>query len=336
MSTEPAEPVESAEPARPLPQALTVMTRNVYIGGQTLPILLAENQAAFLAAVLRFQKELGNNDPQGRHGAIAREIAAARPDLVGVQELTSLGMIRPDGKEVAIDNKDLLTNGLAAARSDQRFLAEDGGVEARLPMPGGGAVTLRARTAVFARAGLEVTKTTASPYDALTTFGEHLEGGPLKSLSGWVRSEIDLGGIPVSIVVTHLEAWDEQVRQAQARELIDLLADVTGPVVVMGDLNSTPDGERAGAFRLLTEEAGFTDAWAVTNPDDAGPTCARSENLRAPTLELVDRLDHVLVRGGVSALEAHRTGYRSDERTPRGLWPSDHAGVVARLSVSPH
>ena len=31
--------------------------------------------------------------------------------------------------------------------------------------------------------------------------------------------------------------------------------------------------------------------------------------------------------------EFERVGYEQEDRTPSGLWPSDHAGVVARLTL---
>jgi hypothetical protein len=45
------------------------------------------------------------------------------------------------------------------------------------------------------------------------------------------------------------------------------------------------------------------------------------------------RVDLVLVRGGLGIGSAVRVGEDPDDRTPSGLWPSDHAGVVAGLTL---
>jgi len=43
----------------------------------------------------------------------------------------------------------------------------------------------------------------------------------------------------------------------------------------------------------------------------------------------------VLLRGGFGVRAADVLGDHPDDRTPLGLWPSDHAGVAATL-VLPH
>jgi hypothetical protein len=53
----------------------------------------------------------------------------------------------------------------------------------------------------------------------------------------------------------------------------------------------------------------------------------RSRHLRFRT-----RIDHVLTRGAAApASKAKLTGLDADNRTPAGLWPSDHAGLVTTL-----
>ena len=43
--------------------------------------------------------------------------------------------------------------------------------------------------------------------------------------------------------------------------------------------------------------------------------------------------DLVLMRGPVVARAARLTGHEPRGRTPAGLWPSDHAGVVVQVEV---
>jgi exonuclease III len=45
------------------------------------------------------------------------------------------------------------------------------------------------------------------------------------------------------------------------------------------------------------------------------------------------RIDHILFRGAMSARSAWTVGASDAERTPSGLLPSDHAGVVATVGI---
>ena len=44
-------------------------------------------------------------------------------------------------------------------------------------------------------------------------------------------------------------------------------------------------------------------------------------------------VDHVLTKPGLRARRAFVTGDDAGERTPSGLWPSDHGGVVSTLQL---
>jgi hypothetical protein len=41
----------------------------------------------------------------------------------------------------------------------------------------------------------------------------------------------------------------------------------------------------------------------------------------------------ILYRGGFSVRDIKLVGEKPSDRTPSGLWPSDHAGVVASLRL---
>ena len=68
---------------------ITVMTRNLYIGADVDPIIeaAATGQVELIPGLVdqAFQTMLFTNYPE-RAGAIAHEIAAANPELIGVQE----------------------------------------------------------------------------------------------------------------------------------------------------------------------------------------------------------------------------------------------------------
>src|SRR5262249_51238633 len=79
--------------------------------------------------------------------------------------------------------------------------------------------------------------------------------------------------------------------------------------------------------------AGFEDAWSNTHPNETGNTWGHAADLRNTTVNLTQRLDLVLYRGKVHARDADIVGDELGDRTASGLWPSDHAGIVARLGL---
>ncbi len=133
-------------------------------------------------------------------------------------------------------------------------------------------------------------------------------------------------------VDTHLEAFgDPAIREAQAEELIAGPLDTGRQVVLVGDLNSGiarhNEPEQPGddlAFRAL---AGFG-----MKDNGAVQSCCY-DDLFDPGAVFDHTVDHVLTKPGLKTRRAFVTGDDQGERTPSGLWPSDHGGVVSRLRL---
>lgn len=77
--------LKSTGPGRP---DLTVMTRNLYLGADIMPIASAQTPEGLLAAATRFWRDVGRTNFPARAQAIADEIASARPDVLGLQEVS--------------------------------------------------------------------------------------------------------------------------------------------------------------------------------------------------------------------------------------------------------
>ena len=176
--------------------------------------------------------------------------------------------------------------------------------------------------------------------------------GPADVVRGWVRATMERNGMPYHFVATHLETQGSgptdplrQVHNAQAAELQGaVLAALDGNVVLMGDLNSDANADPSQrswtpTYGNLTD-AGFIDVWgeAPHRGNVDGVTCC-FEPGRTPD----ERIDFVLLRQAASLSDRdaghHRGFYRADivgdeisDQTPGGLWPSDHAGIIADLS----
>jgi endonuclease/exonuclease/phosphatase family metal-dependent hydrolase len=162
-------------------------------------------------------------------------------------------------------------------------------------------------------------------------------GQPITLVRGWLWVDLALTDPPVRVVATHLEAFDWQVRLAQAHELLapdGPIGGATTDVILTGDLNTGPElpvPDNRKAFDALTA-AGLVDTWAALHPGDPGYTAGFSELLDDPSAAVLrHRVDHVMQRGAWRPVEARLVGTDTRDRTAGGMWPSDHAGLVASI-----
>src|SRR5262245_1824573 len=136
-----AAPAAQADQPHPFSgdRQVTVMTRNLYLGTDLTPIFAAPSPPALFAAVGAAWAQVQANDFPARAEALADEIAAAEPDLVGLQEAMLFRTdVPPDGpatpaETVAYDFVDLLVAALAQRGLDYAPAASFTGTDAELP-----------------------------------------------------------------------------------------------------------------------------------------------------------------------------------------------------------
>jgi endonuclease/exonuclease/phosphatase family metal-dependent hydrolase len=148
---------------------------------------------------------------------------------------------------------------------------------------------------------------------------------------GWVAVDVACDADTVRIVSTHLDPDAPPVQLAQARELTAGPVAALGPLVLIGDFNTWPDERGRPTYEHL-RAAGFADAWSAVG-QGSGLTHGHAPDLRNAEARFTARLDLVLLRGAAVAHAARLTGHEPRGRTPSGLWPSDHAGVVVQVEV---
>jgi endonuclease/exonuclease/phosphatase family metal-dependent hydrolase len=325
------------------PAQLTVMTRNLYLGADLTPALVATDPAALVTATTGIWASVQANDFKDRAKGIAAEIAAARPDLVALQEVAlwrtqtpSDASATPNATTVAYDFLALVRAELQALGATYDVAEELPLTDLEVPIATGPStfddVRFTDRDVILARSGVAVAGAEGHVYATLLTVP--LPGGVSVSVKrGWTRVATTAAGQPVTFVNTHLESGDlaaiAAVRTAQAGELFAALAPERGRVVVAGDFNSLPGTEG----HLAATTAGFTDAWATLHGTDPGFTCCFAADLRPATGRLTQRIDLVLTRGALRATTAIIVGAEAQDRTPGGRWPSDHAGLVATVQL---
>jgi endonuclease/exonuclease/phosphatase family metal-dependent hydrolase len=160
------------------------------------------------------------------------------------------------------------------------------------------------------------------------------DGGQLLTVyRGWTAVDATVGAVTVRYVNTHLEPPEHapQVQAAQALELQTALQATDLPIILVGDLNSAADGSSTDTYARFIA-AGYRDAWAAAG-SGPGETCCHAVDLMNPASTLAKRIDYILFRGGLETSAANLVGDEITDITTAGLWPSDHAGVVATLRV---
>jgi endonuclease/exonuclease/phosphatase family metal-dependent hydrolase len=362
--------------ARPEHQAVTVMTRNLYIGADiTRPLRAAEGrsgQEAILAlghANHELRRIVERTSFAVRSKLLAEEIAAAQPDLLGLQEvalwrhgvmqLDQLG--KPNATEVDYDFLATLMADLSQRGAGYEVLQiqEESDVEAPAftgnPYTGTARdsqdVRLTVRDVILLRqgSGLQVADRGGAHYRQ--ELPVDLAGVPFSFVRGYAWVEVTRGSHGLRYVSTHLESQNGDVAAAQADELLQALAGLTTQTTIIAcDCNADPEsgagarGEVAApltTYQVLTNTDRFADLW-LQQPETAGTgyTAGLGEMVNDPTPDgFTRRLDLVLARPAknidLTVSNGDVTGDELADRELRtGLWPSDHAGVVLQLGLS--
>ena len=328
---------------------IKVMTRNLYLGADLQPVIdavMADRPAVPRAAAAVLEQFHASDFP-ARAECIAAEIAAHRPHVVGLQEAFLLrhrkpsSLLAPPFKElpagdVVFDYERLLLDRLAARGVAYTSIVTTMGNDNQAPAgtpPDLEDVRVTDREVILLRGDL------AEPGFGVLNAGAHVFAarmayGPFRDIRTWAHVDLTIGGRALRIASTHLQLeLSEQsaaLQVAQAEELIAVHARRRDPLVIMGDFNSRPDGSTTATYRRFME-AGYRDAW-IDAGDGPGFTC-KPEELRDPARTFDQRIDFVLHRNGLNAVDAVVTGSDPANRTPSGLWPSDHGGVVATLRL---
>jgi endonuclease/exonuclease/phosphatase family metal-dependent hydrolase len=338
------------------PQTLTVMTRNIYLGGNiNRPIRAAldrtgrEGVLALGHANHELREVVERTDFAARSKLLAAEIASTRPDLLGLQEVAlwrhgpmQLDQIgRPNATEVDYDFLAMLLADLTdrGLRYQIVHVQQESDVEAPAftgnPYTGtaGAAedVRLTDRDVILVRddAGIRVDATGGGNFSRRLEV--RLGDTTFPFVRGFAWADIAVGSARIRFITTHLESQSARLALAQAEELLNGPAGNTGvSTVIACDCNSNPASPAArtslpigsgGAYRVITNDHGFTDLWLqAASRADAGNTGWLSELANDETADFERRIDLVLARSAPSAQlsvsQAELTGDELSDRDP--------------------
>ena len=345
-------------PNHAMGQEITVVTFNLFLGAEIQSLADAPDLGAFLDGVEDALDQVAANDFSERAEALAALIVEKNPYLVGLTEVYNFTSPNPilNGSPPFLNYLDELKDALFAQGACYVDVATVTNLDLFLPIPipSYGPVRITDRDVILARCGVEaeVVDLTGFPLCRPSTDGCNYTNVAVASTPvgdiAFERGYVAVDTMYGRIFTTHLEGRDPDpdnplsplVQRAQAMELIAAINAISsvdpppGPVIVVGDINSSPeDSDTIPGFKppyMQLEDAGYVDSWTLRPGKPKGFTCCFDEDLSIPA-DLYERIDVIFSNEVPNRVKANVLGNDEADQTPSGLWPSDHAGVAARI-----
>jgi len=365
-----------------------VMTQNLYLGADIFKIVQAaqEDPDSIPYVVAEVFQTMIYTNFWARAEAIANEIEAKKPDIIGLQEVSTfyiqtpgdffnfipdpgggpipIPLPNPDAEpatEVFIDFYTVLNTALKARGMYYKaYHVTNADVELPMIDPNAGPpfylsdVRLVDHDYILVKQGNPSWRVLDRNY--ATNLGLELAGSYVEFTRGYLVVGVYVRGEFYRFVNTHLEVRsspDSVFRVVQSAQMTELLGTLKflsflnpKPTILVGDLNSSPDD--VPGFGLHPEYgwlpyvppykqavcAGYLDTWLLQDTYDEGNTSGFDEYLSDPTAELTTRIDHIFMDPDGMKIEDVTSDVVGTDMIPPpvNLWPSDHAGVVSRIT----
>lgn len=324
-----------------------------------------------VADVFRIMQETNFND---RAEAIADEVLKTKPHVIGIQEASTYYIQTPgdflagnpvQANTVFIDFYTVLNEALEArGLYYDAYAVTNADIELPMVDPEAGPpyylsdVRLVDHDMILVKKNLKSWEVVTGNYE--TQLELDLGDTSVAFTRGYLIVDVEIKRNEYRFVNTHLEVRSSPgsvFRLAQSAQMFELLTtigglSVDGPpqVIMIGDFNSSPEDIPGEAIDPSDEQSkpyvppymlaklyGYADAWLQQKKYDEGYTSGFDELVSDPTAELTTRIDHVFLGPNGYKIEKVKSDVVGDEvkdMTPNGLWPSDHAGVVAKIKFS--
>ncbi len=339
--------IRPASAREPNPAQIKVLTWNLYLGADVVPTIAALSETPELAPMVVAEtfRNVRTTDFPTRAKKLAELIAAEKPDVVALQECVLwrsqpasdflTGTLVPNATHVEFDFAKILLKELKKRKLKylKKAVTIGSDVEAPWLQDDGatiGDLRLTDRDVILVRKGVKVQNVVTSNFEVALVL-PILDG--VTVLRTFTAFDAKVRGKSVRVVATHLESDAQPIRAMQALELGAGPLATTMPVVVLGDFNTDatlPVPEDTYANLL---GAGLVEVWPALYAGDPGLTWGQQPLLDNVASTHFQRIDMVFTKGAVHAVAAELLGEVPEDRTPTGLWPSDHAGVVATLEI---
>ena len=162
--------------------------------------------------------------------------------------------------------------------------------------------------------------------DTPDVIGSMTWGNPLPRILTWARFQDEATGLPLVVMVTHLDHDSAEARDRAAEAIAELVRTRFAglPLALLGDFNAAVDST---PYDALTRRGGLRDYWLDT-PRQATPAFGTRPEYRPPVVG-DPRIDWILVSDRVDV----RTAAVNDFAW-RGRMMSDHLPVQALVRIS--
>jgi endonuclease/exonuclease/phosphatase family metal-dependent hydrolase len=357
------------------------MTRNLYLGVDIMRPLEAlaalppdatdQQKLVTLARATDTARDIVDQTDFGtRSKLLAQEIAAAKPDLVGLQEvamwrsgpLDLINVAVPDATTVDYDWLRMLRKELKAEGVPYRPVSVNWLSDVEAPSfsetpasPDARDVRLTMRDVILKRvgSGIKVLRHQERVYkDGLVV---EISGKKLDFRRGYQWADVERAGKRFRFINTHLEAFSSDMAYKQMQQMLEGPGTHRRTTIIACDCNSDPLNQsvktqlnppdtlpHSEPYWLATGQHEFFDTWLQWKPARFGWTSGLNETVdEAPDPatgkgSFTHRIDLILAKKGdgspLRVVGGQVTGDEAADRDPTtGLWPSDHAGVVMRL-----
>jgi len=257
---------------------------------------------------------------------IRRELERLQPEIVGLQEVLRF---RPDA---ALDAP------LTAENDQLTEIASGLGYQLAYSAASDYGHGLKFGNALLSRYPISAERSFQLPGS---------ESGETRSLL-YACCQTPHGSLPVFVTHLNWKFHQGSIRQRQVvfiAERVAELSPIAGPdlpPILLGDFNAAPEADEirflTGLCALAGKTVYFADAWAFAG-EGPGYTYDRRNHYAAKAREPSRRIDYIFVRGPDrrfrgEPLRAELAFNLAEQDGAEPVWPSDHFGVVADLSIS--
>jgi endonuclease/exonuclease/phosphatase family metal-dependent hydrolase len=316
---------------------VTVMSRNLYLGADIVKLATSQSLDDEMAQAQALHATVDQTNFPVRAKAIAAEIKKNKPDVIGLQEVARY-FRGPDGVHDGVMNATtpiydflaILQKEIKAQGLSYKVVSQQKEFDAEVPSNDGYDLRLQFGNAVLVKKGKGATVKARKALKG--TFTDQLTvplpSGAVTLTRGWAGMDATVAGKKFRFIDPHAEAYSDDIATNQFKELLKTGAKSKKVTTIMsGDFNSDPTaaGARAGGYNAVIG-AGFKDTSGRVN------TCCQSETVNNLPSQLSQWIDHIVVRPKVKVLKRVVVGNKPADMI-QGLWPSDHAGVVAKLRL---
>jgi hypothetical protein len=334
--------------AQAFPGVGVVMTYNVNEGTDFEQVVGTASLQDFLLGVGQVLTQVQGTNPPERMRAVAGQIIAAQPELLSIQEIDQWYTGTFDPVASTCGNMTLEYDMVQELLTDLKAQGGHYTIAAQVPQyvfpPTPGlippanyiCVSVNDYNIILARTDLPSAVFQWSNPQTGQFANELVLPTPIGSVPlprSWASVDAQFFGHPFHFIDTHLESFDPSIRELQGGELRTGPAVSSLPVIIAMDSNAQAFPLPKDPTYVDFKAAGYHDVWSRLFAKVAGLTCCQSEPDNNPVSELYQRIDLILTLGRVDPFGAFLVGTDPKSRTKDGLWPSDHAALVADIIV---